>query len=193
MALLEKPARDDPRATETTLMRVLTAVGRVLQLVPRALALVLVLAWASVIWFVSSVQPPTVVPPNAFGSVLSNLAHAPEFGVLTLSVCLLLPRREGWVATEARLLRAVWLLVVSYACIDELHQGFTPHRDPSAFDVLTDAAAAACVLIVVRLTAGPHADARKLPRALVLGVLACIVCAALATSVPGLEPEWEWL
>ncbi len=175
------------------LARVLGGCGRALAHLPRLVGLVLALAWMRLIWFVSSVSPPNVGHGSAAGAVIGNLAHAPEFGLFTLWLCLLLPRRDRWIATEEWRLRIVWLAVFVYACVDEFHQALTPHRDPSVCDVLTDITAAACVLLCVRYAGGAHADSRKLARTLAWGLVACIVCACIASFIPALAPQWEWL
>lgn len=173
--------------------RVCRAVGGLMAKLPRVLAVPLVAFWMYVIWYVSSITVPHVGTGNAASAVIGNLGHAPEFGLLALWVCLLLPRRNGWVDTEASTLRYVWLFVLVYAIVDEAHQGMTAHRDPSVFDVLTDTVAAAIVLMTVRYAGGAHADATKLGKTLAWGMLACLVCACLASFIPPLAPTWEWL
>lgn len=176
------------------LARALAWSGSTLQrIVPRALGPLFLAAWVGVIWYASSIQPPEIGHGDASGAILSNLLHAPEFGVLTLCACLCLPRKDGWARTEAWRLRALFVGVFVYAIVDEAHQGFTPHRDPSVCDVLTDATAAACVLLAVRFAGGAHADPRKLSRTIAWGLLACLLCACIATLVPELRPEWGWL
>ncbi|MBK7877659.1 MAG: VanZ family protein [Planctomycetes bacterium] len=160
---------------------------------PRALAPLCVLAWGGVIWLASSIQPPTIGQGDATGAILSNFLHAPEFGVLTLCVCLCLPRKDGWARTDAWRLQAIFVVVFVYAIVDEAHQGFTPHRDPSVCDVLTDATAATCVLLAVRFGGGEHANVRNLSRTIAYGLLACLACACIASFVPELVPQWEWL
>lgn len=173
--------------------RVAHGTGRVLQHVRRGPACALTAAWALLIWYVSSIPAPAMGEWNAFGGVVTNFAHAPEFGMLTLLVCLCLPRVDGWALTETRVQRYVWLAVVLYAIVDELHQGTTSHRDPSVCDVLTDSTASACVLLTVRYAGGAHANATKLVRTLAWGIVACFACATIATFVPRLWPRHEWL
>jgi hypothetical protein len=180
-----------PRASR--LARMLELVGRALAHVPRLLGVAIVVAWMALIWTVSAIPAPNVGGGSPAGAVLGNLGHAPEFGLLTLWVCLVLPRRDGWVVTETAVLRAVWLAVVVYACVDEVHQALTPHRDPSVLDVLTDGVAAAIVLGAVRTAGGRYADGAASARWIGWGALACLACAALATFVPALWPRAEWL
>lgn len=177
----------------TRLGRVLGAIGRAAHRVPRAAAIVLVLAWMGAIWTVSSMSSPGMGTPDSLSGVIHNFAHAPEYGLLTLLVALALPRRGGWVATEPPTLAIAWCVAVLYAITDELHQARVPHRDASALDVVTDATAAMVVLLALRSLAGPAADENKLARVVVLGLAACIACAALATFVPQAFPTAGWL
>lgn len=171
----------------------LAAIGRFLQRVPRSSAIVPVLGWAGLIWYMSSITPPPVGALGSFGGVLSNLAHAPEFGMLAMLATLLAPRRDGWPDMSRQVVTTILACVFVYAAIDEVHQGLTPHRDPSVFDVLTDTTASALVLGAITFTSGPRADPQKLVRLLLLGLFACIFCATLATVVPNMFPELEWL
>lgn len=180
-------------APRTRLGRVLAAIGRAAHRVPRAAALVLALAWMSAIWSVSSLSQPGTGTYEPLMAVLHNFVHAPEFGLLTLFVALVLPRRDGWVSTEPRVLAVAWCAATLYAIADELHQSRVPHRDASALDVVTDAVAATIVVLALRFLAGPAADERKLARVVVLGLAACIACAALATFVPQAFPSVGWL
>ncbi len=187
-------AHAEPTPSDSRLVRFLGWSGRVLQrVVPRVLGFGLLALWARVIWFVSSVPAPGIGEWDAGGAILANFLHAPEFGVLTLCACLCLPRKDGWARTDAWRLQTIWILVLVAGIVDEAHQGFTPHRDPSVCDVLTDATAATCVLLAVRYAGGANASPRKLARTIAWGLLACFVCACIASFVPRLAPQWEWL
>lgn len=183
----------DVRASRPLFARAAFGAGRLLQRVRRSFAFVLAALWACLIWYLSSISAPAVGEWNAFGAVITNLAHAPEFGMLTLLVCLCLPRADGWVVTTTNVQRAVWCCVIAYAIVDEFHQAVTPHRDPSVCDVLTDATASALVLLAVRFAGGERAHPVKLARVFLWGLAACGVCALIATYVPRLRPDWEWL
>lgn len=183
----------DARTTRPLYARAAFGAGVLLQRMRRGFAYGLAACWALLIWYLSSISAPAAGEWNAFGAVITNFAHAPEFGMLTLLVCLCLPREGGWVVTTTGVQRAVWLAVIAYAIVDELHQGVTPHRDPSACDVLTDATASALVLLAVRFAGGVREHPVKLARVLSWGLAACGVCALIATYVPRLRPDWEWL
>jgi hypothetical protein len=174
--------------------RAASSSGRALQRLSRPAGVLCALAWAGGIWILSSSSGPGVALGSGdAGSVISNLAHAPEFGILTLLVCLVLPRSADWVRTDTAVLRAAWLVVLAYAIVDELHQSKIPMRNASVLDVLTDATAALLVLLAVRFSGGERADERALGRVLAYGLLACLACALCATFVPRLAPDWSWL
>lgn len=180
-------------ASRRSLLGVFQASGRTLQRIPRSLAAIGVLAWAAVIWFVSSQPAPSVEGGGPFGEVLANLAHAPEYGVLVVWLALALPRRDGWPSLGARTVSWVLLVAVLYAVLDEYHQSFTPHRDASAFDVLTDFVGASATLSCIVAAGGPRASSRELLVRLVLGFFACILAASLATFAPAALSDATWL
>jgi len=178
---------------ERGLVRIFQALGGILQRIPRPLAAVLVLAWAVLIWFVSSRPAPSIGTGGPFGEVLANLAHAPEYGILVVWLALALPRREGWPDLRARAVTWILLFVALYAVLDEYHQSFTPHRDASAFDAMTDFVGACATLSCVVAAGGPRASSRELLVRLVLGFFACVLAASLATFGPEALSDAAWL
>ena len=175
------------------LLAAFQALGRLLQRLPRGVAALGVLAWLALIWFVSSRPAPAVEQGGPFGEVLANLAHAPEYGILVLWLALASPRRDGWPRVDARSVSWILVSVVLYAVLDEYHQSFTPHRDASAFDVLTDFVGASATLSCIVAAGGPRASSRELLKRLVLGFFACILAASLATFAPASWPDATWL
>lgn len=169
------------------------ALGRTLQRIPRALAAVGGLAWAAVIWYVSSRPAPSMERGGPFGEILANLAHAPEYGVLVVWLALALPRRGGWPRLGARAVSWILLVAVLYAVLDEYHQSFTPHRDASAFDVLTDFVGACATLSCIVTAGGPRASSRELILRFVIGFFACVLAASLATFGPESFGSASWL
>lgn len=165
----------------------LSAAGRALLCVPRPLALVPVLSWMGLIWWLSSLSS-AEGPPSWTGGFITNLAHAPLFGLLALWLILLLPREQGWPRLDARGIGLVLGFVLAYAVLDELHQARSPGRSPSPYDVLTDGVGAACVLWIAGYLRTPGAGERGLLWRLAVGVLLCLVAAALATYEPFLFP-----
>ena len=181
------PGAPDPLA------RVLRAIGERLVRVSRAWAVVPLVAWAFVIWTLSSLQPPTIGAYNPFGSFFSNFAHAIEYGVLALLLALVVPRRDGWPDLAPRTQLALLAIAVAYALSDEIHQSFTPDRQPSVFDLLTDALGAWLTLRVIASVAGPYAAPERLRALFAGGLIACLASAALASWAPEVLPDVGWL
>lgn len=175
------------------LARVLQALGRTLQRIPRGGAVALVCAWAALIWYGSSRSAPAIGPVGPLGEMLGNLAHAPEYGVLVVWLALALPRRDGWPEFGPRAVCWILAVAVLYAVLDEVHQSFTPDRDASAFDVLTDFVGANATLACIVAAGGARASSKELQKRLVLGLLACVLAAALATFAPDEWPNASWL
>ncbi len=161
-------------------VRVLRAIGAALLRIPRERAIVPVLLWAGVIFFMSSRPAPSLGGAGEFAGVLGNFAHALEYGVFAVFLALLAPRAAGWVDLRPRAVATILAVVLLYAASDEWHQSFTPHRDASVFDVLTDltgaSATLACIAALGRRDAG-----RALGIRFALGLLASLAAAALAT------------
>lgn len=174
--------------------RALRAIGGLLVALPRPLAALLTIGWAGLIWFLSAQRPVVFAIASAWGGVLSNLAHAPEYAIFTAWVLLCAPRRDGWPVLSRRIVGWVLAVVVAYAAVDEIHQGLVPLRDASVFDVLTDLVGA-CVLLRIATIVGPRARTSppQLLRTVVWGALACLVAACLASFVPPYFPELKWL
>lgn len=187
--------RPEARARDAggRLARALLRLGWTLQRIPRGAAVALVFAWGLLIWYASSRSAPTIGPPGRWGEVLSNLGHAPEYGVLVVWLALALPRRDGWPALEARSVWFILAVALLYAVSDEVHQSFTPDRDASAFDVLTDFVGANATLACIVAAGGARASSKELWKRLVLGFLACVLAAALATFAPDAWPGSAWL
>jgi len=114
-------------------------------------------------------------------SVISNLAHAPLFGLLALWLALAPPREAGWPRLSRGAVLAILGAVVLYGLVDELHQTTVPGRVASVLDILTDLVGAACTLWVVGYVGGRGASERGLWARLAAGVLACVAAALLAS------------
>jgi VanZ family protein len=111
------------------------------------------LLWAAVIFRLSAI-PGDELPPLA-GWNFDKLVHAGVYAVLGALSWL------GARRTFARGRGPAWQLLIAAICAaiygitDELHQMFTPHRSPDAFDVMADTVggligAFICVAIVAR-------------------------------------------
>jgi VanZ family protein len=162
---------------------VLRAIGRFLLWIPWPFALLFTLSWALLIWDLSS--HPAIKPlyPSVWWEWLSNLAHAPLFGTLTLLVAALV-LREGdgaWPRPgRARIVR-VLACILAYGLIDEWHQSYVPGRDSSLLDVMTDMISASMVLWVVLTLGREDLHPRTLYARLGTGVLLCCASAVVAT------------
>jgi len=162
--------------------RILRAIGRFLLWIPWPFALLLTGAWALLIFDLSSHSVRVPVHPNPIWELLSNLAHAPLFGTLTLFLAaLLLREREGaWPSPRRARILLVLGCVLVYGILDELHQSRTPGRDASPLDVLTDLVSGAVVLWIVFTLGREDLEGSTLLGRLGAGALACFASAALA-------------
>jgi len=161
--------------------RLLRAVGGFLVRVPWPLALVLLLGWATVIFDLSSKRRPVTTRESPLWEFLSNLAHAPLFGLLALLAAALLLRQRGggWPRFRPGRAAAVVALTVLYGLADEWHQSTVPGRDASLLDVVTDGVAAAMVVWVIHgLERGERAVRGRLLAGLGLCALAALAASA---------------
>ena len=198
------------------LTSVLRAVGALLLFVPRLRALLPALLWIGLIGWLGSWSS-TGVGDLGRTAFLTNLGHAPLYGILALWLALALPRgrppgpdlagagaaTRGFhgalgVGAWPRIRGAGrwWVLgaVAVVGVADEVHQKLGDRgRDFSLFDVLTDLVGAACVLAVVAYLGRDEASDRGLAGRLALGLAACGAAAALATWAPLWFPGVSWL
>lgn len=164
-----------------------------LRALPPVAGLALTLGWMALIFLLSAQPPSQLARSLGLRAWLSNLAHAPEYGALTL-FALIAVRRPGTPLGAARgALLGVLLFALAHGALDELHQSFVPGRDPSVLDTLTDLCGATTAAACVRAVQDPERPGARLRLALVLGVPACMLSATLATVLGGLYPEIEWL
>jgi VanZ family protein len=172
-----------PPARAGMLVAALRASGRVLLAAPRGVGVLLALGWMAFNHWLSSGTrgPDEAAPIYAF---VSNLAHAPLFGLLALWWLVALPRRHvpfRWADLSRRHAVAVWLAVVVWGVLDELHQSTVAGRDASFWDLVTDGVGAAAVLVVVAEVGRSEASTRSVAARLALGVVACAAAALAAT------------
>jgi VanZ family protein len=102
----------------------------------RFLALV---AWAGVIFALSSISEAPEPTTQEWPSVVAHLVEYAVFGLLA-----------AWFLRAVRpagapgvLAAAAWALSVAYGISDEWHQSFVPHRTATVFDLVVDAIGAA--------------------------------------------------
>jgi VanZ family protein len=97
-----------------------------------------IVAYAGLIFYLSSRSSLPVSLPRFFGA--DKVAHFVEYGILGF---LLVRALAGY---KVALHRAVWVaitLALAYGISDEVHQAFTPGREPSVWDVVADLLGAA--------------------------------------------------
>jgi VanZ family protein len=176
----------------------LRAAGGGLQRIPRRLAWIPVALWMGLITALSSV-PGRPGGTSATWAYLSNLGHAPLFGLLALWAALLLPReavpsRPGrWPRLDARGHAAVLAGVLAFGVIDELHQLSTGRRDFSVLDLATDLTGAACVLWVAAAVGHPRSTGAGVAGRLMVSAGLCLAAAAVATWLPGFFEGVAWM
>ena len=175
------------------ILRAMRALGRRLEGVPRGLAGLVCAAWMVLIWSLSAQSPVVIVERSPWASVLTNLAHAPEFGLLCLWLLLAGPRVGGHVDASSVGRLRVLAGVLAYAIVDELHQSYVPGRDASIFDIGTDLAGAWLVLRLVRATIASSSTSREVWNDFAASFALCILCAVLASFVPHAFPDITWL
>jgi VanZ family protein len=161
--------------------------------IPRRWAWIPLVLWMAVIFRLSAQPAPDWGGPSSAASVFRNSGHALEYGVLALLAALVLPRDPDWPRIDKRTYTMVLLLIVLFAISDEYHQHFTPHRDASACDVLTDTVGAACTLSAIVFAGGRSASEERLARIFYLGIPAVLLAGTIATFVPSLVPWITWL
>jgi len=103
-----------------------------------------VLLWAGLIYLLSDIPTLDSGLSLTWDVVLRKMAHAAEFGVLSL----LLLRAIGKKSTGAWLVAAV--ISILYAVTDEVHQRFVPGREGNVWDVVIDSLGVCIGLLVVR-------------------------------------------
>jgi hypothetical protein len=158
------------------LTRLLRTVGGFLLRVPWPFVVVMWAGWAAVIFDLSSKRRPVVTRESPLWEFLSNLAHAPLFGVLALFAAALLLRQKegGWPRWRIGRALAVVALTMAYGIADEWHQSTVPGRNASVMDVVTDTVAAIMVVWVVH---GVGLGERAVRWRLVAGVGVCAASA----------------
>jgi hypothetical protein len=107
---------------------------------PHPLALLLALAWAALIWRLSS-GPISLGARLPFGRLLNNLAHGPLYAVLVGLLAFALPRRSApfpWPRLNAARALALLAFGLAYGLLDEWHQLASPGRSGSWSDLATD-------------------------------------------------------
>lgn len=156
------------------------ALGGLFVRLPRGLWALVAALWAGLIWWLSTHEG-GVGDGNHVMEWLNNLGHAPLFGLLALWLALAAPRAGGWARLSAFDRSWIFLAVVVWGVVDELHQARVPGRDASVFDIGTDAVGALSVLAVAAAAGLPEATPASVRKRLALGLVACGLAALAAT------------
>lgn len=115
----------------------------------RPLALLLLVGWTALIWWLMTRAKVTVGERYWWGPWARNLAHAPLFGVHAALAALTLrpgavpgPSAEPARRAEHRVFLAAAAVAVAYGVLIEWRQASIPGRVASGWDVLTDSVGA---------------------------------------------------
>ena len=165
-------------------LRGLRFLGAKLQAAPRPVFAGLAVGWFAWIAHLSS-GPIEFDASLPFGSFLTNLAHAPLFGLAAVWLCGALARRSApfpWPRVSLRSGLAVVALIALYGIVDEWHQSGVPERSGCWLDALTDTTAAVCVVWTVHFTGQPLRAEGSARLGLLVCVLACLLAAGAATA-----------
>lgn len=111
----------------------------------RLVSPLLVLAWAGVIFFLSSLSNP---PGTTGDEWQSNAAHITEYAVLG-ALLLWALRATRPASPLVALAIASWLVCVAYGISDEYHQSFVVNRDSDPMDVVFDTVGSAVAILVL--------------------------------------------
>lgn len=172
--------------------------GRVLLLQPRVLAWLPPLAWAAMIFALSSFQPTLDgFDLLSLGGFTQNLAHPAVFGILALLLAPVAARVPGpggrpWARADGPAVLWVVVAVTLYGFSDELHQSTVEGRDASLFDVLSDAVGALATMLVIRYLGRDDATESGLLRRLAWGIAAACGAAGLSTLWGHTRGEGLW-
>lgn len=105
------------------------------------------LIWALVIFGFSSLPTGVASEVHIQDFFIKKTAHFVEYGVFAALVFRAL-KGSGVKLKKAYLY--AFLITVGYAISDEIHQGFTPGREPTVRDIVIDASGAAIILICIK-------------------------------------------
>ena len=104
-----------------------------------------VVAWMAAIFFLSSRSRLPLLPLGWAEALQDVAGHFVAYAVLAGLL--------AWALSGSGAGCTLWwsfALALFYALSDEFHQSFVPGRHPDVFDILTDAAGAACMLLSLR-------------------------------------------
>lgn len=165
-------------------VRGLRSVGRATLRLPRWVRLLCLAGSVLLLWYLSGQANPLGSGWRISSLLLSNLCHAPMFGLIAYWLVSLAPSSErgAWPLLGGR--EAAWIIgaCVAYGISDEFHQSLVPGRDASWLDVVTDGVGAWSVVWTASYLGRDTASGRGLRRRLLIGGLACLGAACAATA-----------
>ena len=104
------------------------------------------LLWASVIFLFSTMPTTSTSEVHWEDFIIKKSAHMIEYGVFAM---LLYRALKEFGYPKTRLFITVLLVAVAYGASDELHQSFTPGREPRLRDVVIDTIGATFSLWII--------------------------------------------
>ena len=155
--------------------------GQGLLSLPRVAVLGLFLSWSYLMLWAMTLPSQDLEGINYMNSWVSDLGHAPLFGLWVLCMLPLLPRSGGWVVLGKRAWTALLTMTLAFGVTSEWLQSSIPGRHAAWGDVVTDLVGATCVLWVVSYLGSPGASEAGTRSRLLWGVVACCAAALLAT------------
>lgn len=106
-----------------------------------------VVFWAIFIFTFSSVTTPMISPEHWQDFLIKKLAHVFEYSIFSL---LLFRAFKGSGMTSKTALIYSLVTCIFYGITDEVHQTFTPGREPTMRDALIDSLSALVALLAIR-------------------------------------------
>ncbi len=168
-------------ALERGFMPALRRLGQGLLSLPRLAVLGLLLGWSYLMLWAMTLPSQDLEGINYLRSWMSDLGHAPLFGIWVLCMLPFLPRSGGWVVLGKRAWTALLTMTLAFGVTSEWLQSSIPGRHAAWGDVVTDLVGATCVLWVVSYLGSPGASEAGTRSRLLWGVVACCAAALLAT------------
>ena len=103
-----------------------------------------VLAYAGLVFALSSLSRPEALMPSLLEEVGDKTLHAVEYGVLGI-LCYRAFRGAAGAWAAARALPLAILVALLYGLTDEVHQAFVPHREADVWDWVADGTGAVLI------------------------------------------------
>lgn len=101
-----------------------------------------VVAYAALIFFLSSQSMPSRYMPGLFYGLSDKFLHAIEYGILAI----LLYRAFKHTVNTRWTIGVSIFSAMAYGLSDEIHQWFVPHREADVWDLLADGCGAALLV-----------------------------------------------